>query len=228
MYARGPGRWPRRLASAPRDPHFAGMAYTLLDAASARFPGYQAPEHNVLERGGLERGLRASLAGLAQWPPERWAQHPAHGGLASHWQEIHRAMLHNLGIVERGLRTLAEDGLPDAERQRLAGEIAPIARHAVDHLHGHHRLEDQGMFPQLLRATPALARPLNLLEADHMVLNAVLGPLERSLSALPDAGAPASAWDEVAKASERVAKVARRHIADEEEIVIPAVLGEAR
>jgi hypothetical protein len=32
----------------------------------------------------------------------------------------------------------------------------------------------------------------------------------------------------VASAGERVARVARRHIADEEEIVIPAVLGEAR
>ena len=84
------------------------------------------------------------------------------------------------------------------------------------------------MFPQLLRAAPSLARPLNLLEADHIVLNAVLGPLERTLANLPAAAAPASAWDEVAKASERVAKVARRHIADEEEIVIPAVLGEAR
>ena len=84
------------------------------------------------------------------------------------------------------------------------------------------------MFPQLLRAAPSLARPLNLLEADHIVLNAVLAPFERALAALPDANAPASAWDTVAAAGERVARVARRHIADEEEIVIPAVLGEAR
>ena len=204
------------------------MAYTLLDAASARFPGYQAPDHNVLERRGLERALRATLAGLAQWPPQRWAEHPAHDGLASHWQGIHRAMLHNLGLVERSLRTLAEDGLSAADRARLAGEIAPIARHAVEHLHGHHRLEDRNMFPQLLRAAPSLARPLNLLEADHIVLNAVLGPFERALAALPGADAPASAWDAVASAGERVARVARRHIEDEEEIVIPAVLGEAR
>ena len=37
--------------------------------------------------------------------------------------------------------------------------------------------------------------------------------------------APAAAWDEVATAGERVARVARRHIEDEEEIVIPVVLG---
>lgn len=182
----------------------------------------------MLERRGLERALRATLAGLAQWPPERWVEHPAHAGLASHWQDIHRAMVHNLGIVERSLRKLAEDRLPGAERMRLAGEIAPVARHAVDHLHGHHHLEDRSMFPQLLRAAPSLARPLNLLEADHIVLNAVLGPFERALANLPDSNAPASAWDVVATAGERVAKVARRHIQDEEEIVIPAVLGEAR
>ena len=137
-------------------------------------------------------------------------------------------MVHNLGLVERSLRQLAEDRLSDADRVRLAGEIAPIAKHSVDHLHGHHRLEDQSMFPQLLRAAPSLARPLNLLEADHIVLNAVLGPFERALANLPAANAPASAWDEVAKAGERVARIARRHIEDEEEIVIPAVLGVAR
>ena len=228
MYARGFEPWLQRLASMSPHPHFACMAYTILDAASARFPGYATPGHNVLERRGLERELRATLAGLAQWPPERWAEHPAHDGLASHWQDIHRAMLHNLGTIETTLRSLADDRLADSERIRLVAEVAPAARHAVDHLHGHHRLEDQGMFPQLLRAAPSLARPLNLLEADHIVLNAVLVAFERALAALPDANAPASAWDVVAAAGERVAKVVRRHIRDEEEIVIPAVLGEAR
>ena len=84
------------------------------------------------------------------------------------------------------------------------------------------------MFPQLLRASPALARPLNLLEADHIVLNALLGPFEHALARLPAADAPASAWDAVAEAGGRVARVARRHIEDEEEIVIPVVLGMGR
>lgn len=201
------------------------MAYTVLDAAASRFPGYKAPDHNVLERVALERELRAALSGLAQWPPERWAEHPAHRGLASHWQDIHRAMLHNLDGIERTLRALAEEGLADAERVRLVAEVVPAARHATEHLHGHHRLEDQSMFPQLLQSAPALARPLRLLEADHIVLNAVLGPFERALAALPDATARPSAWDAVATAGERVARVAHRHIQDEEEIVIPAVLG---
>ena len=203
------------------------MAYTVLDAASSRFPGYDTPEHSVLERAGLERGLRDALQGLAQWPPETWAGHAAYAGLARHWQDIHRAMLLNLDAVGRRLRALAEDRLPGTERARLAADVVPAARHAVAHLHGHHRLEDESMFPQLLRATPSLARPLNLLEADHIVLNAALGPFERALASLPDASAPASAWDGVAHAGERVARIAHRHIQDEEEIVIPAVLGVA-
>jgi hemerythrin-like domain-containing protein len=204
------------------------MAYTVLDAAASRFPDYCSPVHNVLERPCLQAGLRASLSELAQWPPHRWAGHPAYTGLASHWQDIHRAMVHNLGIVERSLLTLAEDGLADAERMRLAGQIGAAAMQSVDHLHGHHRLEDQSMFPQLLRASPTLARPLNLLEADHIVLNALLGPFEHALARLPAADAPASAWDDVAQVGERVARVARRHIEDEEEIVIPVVLGMAQ
>lgn len=203
------------------------MAYTVLDAAASRFPGYQAPDHNVLQRSCLEAELRAALTGLAQWPAEKWPQHAAYGGLARHWQDIHRAMVHNLGLVERTLRDLAEDRVPAAQRAKVIEEVADAARHSTAHLHGHHRLEDESMFPQLLRATPSLARPLNLLEADHIVLNAALGPFERALAALPAADAPASAWDTLATTGERVARIARRHIADEEEIVIPAVLGVA-
>jgi hemerythrin-like domain-containing protein len=201
------------------------MAYTVLDAAASRFPGYQTPDHNVLQRTCLERELRAALTGLAQWPPEKWPQHAAYAGLAKHWQDIHRAMVHNLGLVEQTLRDLAEDRVPAEQRARVIAEVADAAHHATAHLHGHHRLEDDSMFPQLLRATPALARPLNLLEADHIVLNAALGPFERALAALPGADASASAWETVAATGGRVAKIARRHIADEEEIVIPAVLG---
>lgn len=203
------------------------MAYTVLDAAASRFPGYQMPEHNVLQRAGLERGLRQALAGLAQWPAETWPEHAAYAGLASHWQDIHRAMIHNLGLVERTFRDLADNRVPADQRQRVVAEVADAAHHATAHLHGHHRLEDESMFPQLMRATPALARPLKLLEADHIVLNAALGPLERALAALPAADAPAAAWDAVAEAAGRVARIARRHIADEEDIVIPAVLGVA-
>lgn len=203
------------------------MAYTVLDAAASRFPGYQAPDHNVLQRTCLERELRAALTGLAQWPPEKWPQHAAYAGLAKHWQDIHRAMVHNLDTIERTLHDLAEDRVPADQRPRVIAEVADAAHHATAHLHGHHRLEDESMFPQLLRATPALARPLNLLEADHIVLNAALGPFERALALLPDADAPASAWETAATTGGRVAKIARRHIADEEEIVIPAVLGVA-
>jgi hypothetical protein len=203
------------------------MAYTVLDAAASRFPGYQAPQHNVLARSGLERELRESLVGLAQWPATRWPEHAAYAGLARHWQEIHRAMLLNLDGVAQGLRALAEGRLGDAERMHLVSEVAPAARHAAGHLHAHHRLEDDSMFPQLLQATPALARPLRLLEADHIVLNAALSPFERALAALPDAQAPASAWDAAAAGARQVERIARRHIGDEEEIVIPAVLGVA-
>lgn len=203
------------------------MAYTVLDAAASRFPGYQAPDHNVLQRSCLERELRAALRGLAQWPPEKWPEHSAYAGLAKHWQDIHRAMVHNQDLIERTLRDLADDRVPADQRARVIAEVAEAAHHATAHLHGHHRLEDGSMFPQLLRATPSLARPLNLLEADHIVLNAALGPFERALAALPAADAPASAWDGVASSGAQVARIVRRHIADEEEIVIPAVLGVA-
>lgn len=203
------------------------MSYTVMNAAAARFDGYEAPVHNVLERECLEASLRALLTGLAQWPPERWAQHANYPGLASHWQDIHRAMLHNLDAVARTLGDLADDRVPEDARTELGRQVREAARHSIDHLHGHHRLEDEQMFPQLLRARPGLERPLSLLEADHIVLNAALGPFEQALARFPDAQAPASAYDRLALSAAQVTRIAHRHIADEEQIVIPAVLGVA-
>lgn len=202
------------------------MAYTVLDAAAARFQGYQAPQFNLLQRNGLDASLRALIDGLTEWPPQRWVQHPDHAaGLAGHWQQIHQILLQNIDAVTQTLRDLADARVSQAQRARVAGQAHEAARHVVAHLHGHHRLEDQQLFPQLLHRRPSLALPMALLEADHIVLNAALAPFEQALAQFPSMDAEPAAFTRLAQTAAQVQRVAHRHIADEEEIVMPAVLG---
>jgi len=197
------------------------MTYTLLDAAKARFSGYDAPAFNVLERTGLDVSLRAELIGL---PRETWRTHANYAGQAEHWQQIHGAMLANSAHVTRALAAIAEGRVGQAQMPELSAQIRETAAHFTEHAHHHHRLEDHHIFPGFVRARPALARPLALLDADHLVLDASIQAFERALRDFPDDTAPASAFDRLAETAGRVDRIMQRHIADEEEIVIPTVL----
>lgn len=201
------------------------MTYTLLDAAKARFPGYDGPAFNVLERSGLDASLRVDLGDL---PRDSWPSHANYAGMAEHWQQIHRAMLGDIGGLSRALASIADGKVMAAQMPELTGQIREVARHATEHAHFHHRIEDQQVFPGFVRARPALARPLALLDADHLVLDASIRAFEQALQAFPQEDAPASAFDRLARTSAEVDRIMRRHIADEEEIVIPTVLTTAQ
>lgn len=203
------------------------MSWTVLDAAGARFGGYGEPDFNLLQRTALQPTLRASIEGLAQWPRERWQSHGNWHGLAAHWSGIHRAMRDNDAQVTRAFEDLAEGRVPAEQRVAAAGQARAAALQGLDHLHAHHRIEDGHLFPQLLRARPALQRPLALLEADHIVLEAAIGPYRRLLAQLPGMEAPAVAWEPLAEQARRLQAMLCRHLDDEEEIVMPAVLGVA-
>lgn len=198
------------------------MSYSVLDAANARFPGYDAPAFNVLRRAQLDADLRALLPVSAR---EEWPRHANYAQGAKHLQDIHRAMLSNSEGMTRLFTALAEDRVATTQVAAAAQNAHDVARHVVDHLHVHHHIEDEQLFPQFAQWNPKISRPLALLEADHRVLNAAGSVLDQALRSYPAADAKAAAYQRVAQAAAQLDRVMRRHIADEEDIVIPAYLG---
>jgi hemerythrin-like domain-containing protein len=198
------------------------MSYSVLDAAKARFPGYDAPAHNVMQRAGLDAGLCALLPASAR---EEWPRHVRYAQGAKNLQDIHRAMLSNSADMTRLLSALAEDRVANDQVAAAAKNAHEIARHVVDHLHTHHHIEDEQLFPQFAKWNPRITQPLALLEADHRVLNAAGSVLDAALRSYPAADAKPAAYERAAQAAKQLDRVMRRHIADEEDIVIPAYLG---
>lgn len=198
------------------------MAYSVLDAAKAHFPEYDAPQFNVLRRAGLDASLRALLPASTR---EDWPRHASYAGGAEHLRAIHRAMLQNSANATNALAALAEGRIAPAERKAVAGQARKTGAEVAAHLHAHHHIEDEQLFPQFARARPKIVRPLALLEADHRVLNAAGSVFDRALRDFPAADAEPAAYDRVAAAAAELDRVMRRHIADEEDIVIPVYLG---
>ncbi|TLY52369.1 MAG: hemerythrin domain-containing protein [Gammaproteobacteria bacterium] len=175
-----------------------------------------------MQRTQLDAELRAQLPASTR---EAWPRHANYAQGAKHLQDIHRAMLANSEGMTRVLTALAEGHVATAQIAAAAKNAHDVARHVVDHLHTHHRIEDEQLFPQFARWNPKISRPLALLEADHRVLNAAGSVLDQALRSYPKAAAQATEYARVAQAAAQLDRVMRRHIADEEDIVIPAYLG---
>jgi hypothetical protein len=101
----------------------------------------------------------------------------------------------------------------------------------VAQLRGHHEMEDFHYFPSFSAADARLAPGFERLAADHALLHE---DVERALAALRDLRAAASnealaaaaraVADRYLDASDRLYRRLRRHLDDEEDLVVPLLL----
>lgn len=137
----------------------------------------------------------------------------------SGWLNVHT----NIRKRQRILRQLSEEYLMgalnwDNYRTQI---LQRISIHVLK-LHQHHRVEDHGFFPEFVSSYPQLKPGFEILERDHVRLNALLDEMQ-------------SLNDELAKAQNEDKALADRlhvnlitgtdflsqHLTDEEDLVVP-------
>jgi hypothetical protein len=184
-------------------------------------PDYSLPLNNLATRDGLSPELRALLFAI---PAAEWPRHASYAGLAEFWQAVHRALRSESGALARGLAELSEIAPGDPQGGLLLGELRHLGRHFIGHTHAHHQIEDDYYFPQFKRVFPRLVRPVDLLDGDHRVLEETLDAVAGHLDALSAERADRDAVGRALDDTERLDRILARHLADEEDIVIPALL----
>ena len=147
---------------------------------------------------------------------------------ADFWLEIHDGFRRACGAVAAAVDEHRGAQITTLE---LAVRSAPRLRGLLAQLHGHHQVEDFNYFPALRRAEPRLGRGFDALERDHATLrdhaDAALASLDALLAAAGerDSGdAPRHAAGRYAAASGRFCGALARHLADEEDLVVPLLL----
>jgi hypothetical protein len=190
---------------------------------------YDDPENHVERRDGLSPRLRGAMIVL---PRSQWANDPRFQGEPAHWLDIHQGLLRGSAALAAWSEDfIAEDD--ESQRAAKARRIAALGERLVHHAHGHHHIEDHYFFPVFLRMFPQLEHALELLDGDHRVLAEVLDELESALAGFEAApvgsdAAKRDAWltggEKVQRAARRLDELFIRHIGDEEEICIPAML----
>ena len=190
---------------------------------------YDSPKNHVEQRTEIDAALRSSLFDI---PRSEWQSFPRFRGEAEFWTQIHEGLLKASATLPAWIGQFQELG-DEAAMGQLAPRIAGLGGRLVEHAHGHHHIEDYHFFPAFLRLFPQLEHPLEMLDGDHKVLSQVLDDLEAAVEAFPVAPegsgkAMVDAWlqgaERLAPAAERLDALFIRHIGDEEEICIPAML----
>jgi hypothetical protein len=166
---------------------------------------------------------------LKRHPRERWA---SNGSLdVAFWLEVHRRFRHECAALEG----LADDYRQQrVQAQELAIVTAPRLAGLLTDLRGHHQVEDFHYFPVFRRLAPQLTSGIDVLEHDHAELDqdavAARGALRELRAALTAADASTSgataalAAQQYVIAASRFCLRIRRHLDDEEDLVVPLLL----
>jgi hypothetical protein len=172
-------------------------------------------------------GLPDSFAYLrATYPQASWQQHGNFGGLASHWLQIHDA------LRAQGAQLLqATDEFRAGGRNAWAFRryFAPRNARFLEHLKAHHHGEDYYYFPRFRALDQRMVAGFDLLEGDHKTIHEAIIAAENSAQTFLesiDLGADSSrrAADSYSTDSDLLRGLLFRHLADEEDLIVPALL----
>jgi len=163
---------------------------------------------------------------IDRYPREAWGGHANLGSMARFWLQRHD-MFRELG----GLLTTIIGDYREGRRTapEFARQFAPRLNFFLGELDGHHNVEDHHYFPVFARAESRLKRGFDILDADHHTIHEALArnaeaanAFLRALSENEDGQRFAA--DAYADENARLVAMLTRHLADEEDLIIPLML----
>lgn len=184
-------------------------------------------ENNSIRALAERTGIDDSVAYLRSVHPQAgWRGHANFGQLAKFWLHVHESLRGEgadaLGVVDRFRNR-------ELDSQTFQRAFVPRLNGFLTHLEQHHQIEDSAYFPKFKAIDPRMVAAFDLLEADHALIHDLLlrtvtdaRALLAALAHPGDAGLRAA--DAYVLGADRFLALMLRHLADEEEIVIPALL----
>lgn len=162
---------------------------------------------------------------LDRHPRDSWSG--VRSSSVAFWLEVHGHFRFDCAALEEANADFKGGKLAAARFAVAAGQRL---RSLVGGLHGHHQIEDHQYFPAFRLREPRLAVGFDTLERDHERLHAdiatALGAL-RELNAaaeVPNAATVELAARHFGAAASRLTRRLRRHLDDEEDLVVPVLL----
>jgi len=179
--------------------------------------------YNINTRQGLPADMQALLS---DYPRDAWPEHPNFAASIQNWMGAHQMFKQLSDLCKNDTESFLNN---DLEGDLYVKRLGRFGNLLVRNLHGHHTWEDRSFFPEIMKVDDRFDHSINMLECDHEVLDEVLNAFtNRANRAIKLATLdPSQLYDEVGQLHAHTAAINRflnRHLADEEEIVVPIVL----
>jgi hemerythrin-like domain-containing protein len=175
----------------------------------------------------LREGLPEKMGILLRdYPREAWPDHPHFARSIRNWMGAHQ-MFRQLGKITR---EDAESYLDDkVSTDEFARGLSYYGDLLVRNLQGHHPWEDRSFFPELSRADGRFDDGLDVLETDHQLLDETLNRFTRTANRAIklfqlDEKQARDEVGEVQQCAVDIEAFLARHLADEEDLVVPIIL----
>ncbi|GAB3685299.1 hemerythrin domain-containing protein [Salinisphaera aquimarina] len=173
------------------------------------------------------RELPAEVAFLREhYPAPQWREHENFGELAAFWLQVHDSLRRHGQALQQATEAFREGRWDVARFQQY---FAPRLDHYLQHLEGHHHIEDAHYFPRFRGLDRRMVRGFDLLENDHEIIHDTLlasaASARRLIEGMVRGGdAPRYAADAYTEEADRLLSLLEQHLSDEEDLVIPAML----
>lgn len=163
---------------------------------------------------------------LRDYPRDAWPDHPNFAASIQNWLGAHIMFGRLADMVETETERHLDKNSDDAD---FAARLGYYGNLLVANLHGHHNWEDLQYFPELSAADSRFDMGLQMLEADHEVLDRQLHDLTHHANRAIQLAQldPAQVQDEAAAVLSAVGGVKaclERHLPDEEDLIVPILL----
>ena len=172
-------------------------------------------------------GLPCEIAYLReQYPVGTWSTHRNYGELCAFWQHVHESLRMQGRALQQATARLRSG---DDDPKSFQAGFAPRLSAYLQHLEGHHHIEDMQYFPRFRRLDRRMTAGFDLLENDHEIIHDTLLACAASARGLMQSlarGRDASRYaaDAYADDADRLLTLLDRHLSDEEDLIIPAML----
>ena len=153
-------------------------------------------------------------------PPAKWGSLPSFSGAAI-WLGMHHSLRKGQNELDYLNRQMLEQQLDWSDYQQRVLQAAWMHH---GHLEGHHRYEDHSCFPRLLKLAPQLGKGFDLLEHDHELVGECVSLTRSLLNTVKHSTEPQlDLVERLHTAVQTQGTLLYRHLADEEDLVIPVL-----
>jgi hemerythrin-like domain-containing protein len=163
---------------------------------------------------------------IDRYPREVWQGHANLGAMAQFWLSRHD-MFREIGTALEEATTAFRNGTATA--QGFRAWFPSRLQFFLEQLDAHHQVEDLHFFPVFQAAEARLAHGFDVLESDHHTIHL---SIERAVETaniflrtpVNDVDPLRAAGDAYAAANDALLRQLRRHLDDEEDLIVPLIL----